>query len=1134
MPPRKIHYEDLSKNRQISIRPEMYIGSMSGRQAQTLGIIRNDLIESARINVAPGLLRIFIEILCNAADNVVISRELHIDPGIIEVMIHDQMITVRNGGNPMRVERMMDSNGHEDWIPSIMFSSMFSSSHYHEQDRYTAGLNGIGAKACNTFSSHFEVEVSDGISVYRQRWERCHPTMQATVVQREEAPYVQVSFVPDMSFFQESLRLDECSDVIEKMASDLSLCTRVPVHFTHESRHKVYHHQGAGIQVAMAMRGATKYATFQHSGHCLYLFQSGLKGESFVNATPTRSGGNHVNSAMRVLCDAFLQSKLNRKQQLEGLTSEILTKHLSYVLCSTVRSPAFDGNNKDRLVSDVPEIPLDPVLQFVDELDLILPSLVTSLTEIIRAKNAKSLNKRLGKGRTPPTYIKAYYSGKSRKHPVTLWITEGLSAQTYVKDMIIATKGNYDYDGILPLQGVPISVRANTHEKIKDNAQVEQLQNILGLEVGANYQIGSKAYQSLRYDRVVIATDADVDGYHIRNLVIDLFQIFAPSLLQLGYLYEMQSPIIRLNQPKQQLIFYNKDQWAQYTKRMKKIVGTVQYCKGLGSSSPKDTHRDAQEGLDRILRPITTTGEDEQYLSLAFDPHKAQERKSWITNPTKQTYDEKALTIAYSIHHDLREFSIANIKRTIRSWDGFNESQRMIAWSMLQKCHYKRKAIKMDSVSGHILDQFGYEHGSESLTKTIKHMGVGYPGTNNLPLLYPEGNFGTRDAMGRDAAASRYLSTALRDFVPYLLMECDEELLVYTEEHGASHGPDFLLPILPIWAVNQSRAVSSGWSSFIAPRNPDEVIDALVLLLRTEGRCLDSEMPTLLPWYRYYKGSIKTRVRKAPRLVENDEAPVAIEGDRVYATSQYTIQHPTPQSTVVHFSELPVYRSFIWYKNTFEAIQTQIPEMDLSYNTGTVHVDVTVRIPLRMTASQIDELFPTTLAIQNSNMVLLGDDGIPFHIRTIHEGLRMFYAKRLPYYAERCQRRLLRLEQRLGLLNAKLKFLDYCFVSNQISLSSIGKHGGSQALTQQLDEHNIPKEALQGIDLLSVNDEKIRSLEEEIRQLEQSINQYRQQTPAEEWIADLQRLQNAIRDYYAKENVDCLELTTPKAQRQRR
>lgn len=1114
---KKRTYQDLSKNSQIVLRPEMYIGSMSGHQAQQLNVLIDGKVATAKYNIAPGLMRIFIEIMCNAADNVVISRENGVDVGVIEVTIRDTEISVKNGGSPMRIEKMVNSDGQEEWIPTVMFSSMFSSSHYQEIDRYTAGLNGIGAKACNTFSESFKVEVDDGIKSFYQEWKNCSESSNPKIGKTCGVVSVKVSFVPDMKFFPESSRLDECPEIIRKMCSDLAFCLRSTIKFNDE----VFDYQGSKIKDAMIMRGSEKYACLTLDGHKLYLLScQETRGESFVNCTPTRSGGTHVNSVFESLATSLLVSKHNKDKKLDGITGELLQKKVSYILCSTVCSPTFDGNNKDRLNSKLPPINTDTVSHFLDTIDNSLPGFIKMLKDIMTQKNNKAMNQRLKRSTQSKYYIAAHNAGKKRTTPVSLWVAEGPSAQKYIKDLILAIKGNYDNDGILPLQGVPISARGNSHEEVMANKQIQQLQLALDLKVGADYSPGSQARKELRYDRIIIGADADVDGYHIRNLVIDMIEMFAPQLLKDKFVYDMQSPILRLINNNKQTIFYNKSLWHSYETKTKRIIGTIKYCKGLGSSSPSDTQRDAEEGLNKIIRPVETHNGYEEDLKLAFDPELASKRKVWIAQQSTLAYDPTVLTISYSIHNDLKEHSLASIRRGIKAWDGFNEPQRMIVWALLKKTNYNiNTEVKFESVTGYILDHYGYEHGAESLGKTMKGMAVGYPGTNNLPILYPCGNCGSRDKNGDDAAASRYLKTRLRAFVPYLFHDCDEELLTHTPENGEDHGPDFLLPVIPLWAVNQSRSLATGWSSFIAPRNPDEVIDTLISIIKSKGRS-DAD---LLPWYRYYDAKINTTIKKQPKLVENDEAPtVDPKCRKVYATSTYTVTHKDNKTTI-RFTELPIYRSFQWYKEYFDQLKEILPTLEVKNDTGTVKIDITVTVPKILNKSNIDDVFPTNLAIQSTNMYILDDSRIPKKLETITDGLIEFYHKRLPFYDKRRALRIERLQSKLSKLDSKIKFIDHCFVSAKFDLSQIAKVEGQKALRIHLEKHHIPLEAIKDLNLLSIKPELIMNLDEERKQIQNDLDDCSNRSSSDEWIQDLITLKQKIHQYYLVEDVDCKE-----------
>jgi len=203
------------------------------------------------------------------------------------------------------------------------------------------------------------------------------------------------------------------------------------------------------------------------------------------------------------------------------------------------------------------------------------------------------------------------------------------------------------------------------------------------------------------------------------------------------------------------------------------------------------------------------------------------------------------------VHKELIHFSINDCARSIPSLiDGLKPGQRKVLFSC-----FKRKLkdeIKVAQLAGYVSEHSAYHHGEMSLCGTIVQMAQTYVGSNNLNLLEPEGQFGTRNLGGKEAASARYIFTKLNTLTRKLFREEDEQILNFLSEEGQNIQPDFYMPILPLILINGTSGIGTGWSSFIPAYSPIEIAANL------KKRLLDysCDFKRMAPWYRGFQGEV--------------------------------------------------------------------------------------------------------------------------------------------------------------------------------------------------------------------------------------------------------------------------------------
>lgn len=226
----------------------------------------------------------------------------------------------------------------------------------------------------------------------------------------------------------------------------------------------------------------------------------------------------------------------------------------------------------------------------------------------------------------------------------------------------------------------------------------------------------------------------------------------------------------------------------------------------------------------------------------------------WLSSYDKDTFVDhnvKRLTFNNFIHKELIHFSISDNLRSIPSLvDGLKPGQRKILFACFKR--NLRGEIKVAQLSGYVAEHSAYHHGEASLCQTIVNMAQDFVGSNNLNLLLPLGQFGTRQMGGKEAASPRYIFTNLSQLARTVFNEQDEQLLVAQEDEGLKIEPLNYVPTLPMILVNGTEGIGTGWSTSIPSFNPTEIIDNI------EGRLKDKNFKfrKMKPWFKNYIGQI--------------------------------------------------------------------------------------------------------------------------------------------------------------------------------------------------------------------------------------------------------------------------------------
>ncbi|CAK0829494.1 unnamed protein product [Prorocentrum cordatum] len=602
----------------------------------------------------------------------------------------------------------------------------------------------------------------------------------------------------------------------------------------------------------------------------------------------------------------------------------------------------------------------------------------------------------------------------------TLILTEGDSAKSLaVAGLSVIGRDKY---GVFPLKGKVLNVRDANFKQVTGNTEIQNLLKIVGLDLKRQYD----SVHGLRYGSIMVMTDQDHDGSHIKGLLINLIHFWWPSLAKMdGFLKQFITPIVKVwkdgkkdGERREETSFFTMDEyekWKQQTGNAR--AWKSKYYKGLGTSTMKEAKeyfRDIEQHEKRFRWIGDRDGES---IDLAFNKKRADDRKNWINAYEDGTnVDHSKSVVGYSdfIHKELVQFAKYDVSRSVPSVvDGFKPSQRKVIF-----CAFKKKLrndIKVAQFVGYISEQSAYHHGEASLENTIVNLAQTFVGSNNANLLVPSGQFGTRLQGGKDHAAARYIYTRLHGATRSFFHPDDDHVLDYLNEEGLSIEPKWYCPVLPTVLMNGADGIGVGWSTFIPNHNPRDLIRNLRRMLR------GMPMEEMHPWYKGFTGQI---------------LPSQKESGKYEVTG---VAHKLSDTTV-EVTELPVKTWTQSYKEFLEELMPQdgkkpsddddagghtIEEFREHHTESTVHFVLTLT-PAKMREAEkagFEKTFKLKTSIATSNMVLFDAGGKISKYSSALDILKEFCQVRHQMYLRRKGYLEARLTREKEILSNKARFI---------------------------------------------------------------------------------------------------------------
>lgn len=831
--------------------------------------------------------------------------------------------------------------------------------------------------------------------------------------------YTQVSFVPDFKRFNMTHLESDTIELFKKRVWDLSgvMNKKVGIFYngTRISISSFRDYCGLYLPEMTRAESLTDLKTAYLSQGRWEVLAGASDGEfhqiSFVNSICTTQGGTHVDYLVNQVTAGLIEEAQKRCKKVK-IKPHFIKANMFIMANCQIENPAFSSQTKEQLTSKVAEFGSTVELGEKFFKEMFKTGIIDQIIYAAQSREEQLMAKKLKGGKKSRLLginklEDANKAGTKDSQKCTLILTEGDSAKAFAMHGLEVV--GRDHFGVYPLRGKFLNVREAANQTILNNHEVSQIIEIMGLSVGKKY---NGDYSTLRYGSIMIMTDQDADGSHIKGLIINFIHHFWPDLIRSNsFLKEFVTPLLKASKGKQVLPFFTNNDFKAWADQRGDDLKNwhIKYYKGLGTSDDKEAKEYFQNILVHEIKFNYLNSEDDEAIDLGFNKKKADDRKDWLARFDMDIFvDHNVKVLRYYdfINKELIHFSMANNQRAIPSLcDGLKSGQRKILFSAFKRNMIKE--VKVAQFSGYVAEQSGYHHGEQNLADTIIGMAQNFVGSNNINLLMPNGQFGSRSQGGKDAASGRYLHTALSKLTRLIYMEADDHILTYLDDDGKLVEPMWYLPILPMALVNGSDGIGTGWSTNIPNYNP------VALAENIQERLNGRPFKRLDPWYKGYNGEIY--------LNEGKDKSYICKG-----VFEYDEDH-----NLLQITELPIKKWTRDYKTGIEEMMQEkdkhiikIEDMTEYHTSRNVHFRLELcNDQSRLDDSEIEKVMKLSTTIPTTNMVLFDHKNHIKRYDTESDLLEEYFQVRLDFYGLRKLYQLSRIEREISTLENKMRFI---------------------------------------------------------------------------------------------------------------
>ena len=589
-------------------RPGMYIGSTSAR----------------------GLHHLVYEIVDNAVDEALAGYCDSIDVTINE----DNSITVMDDGRgiPVDIQKKAGLPAVEVVFTILHAGGKFGNGGY----KVSGGLHGVGASVVNALSEWLEVQVYKDGNIYQQRYERGKVTYPLKIVGKcgPEQHGTRVTFLPDKEIFEETVYDYDTLKIRLRETAFLTKNLKIILKDDRdEKKEKVFHYEG-GIKEFVTYLNKGKTPIYDQVIYCegtregVYVEVSMQHNDSyteniytFVNNINTPEGGTHLTGFKNALTKTFndyAREKKLLKDSEDNLSGEDIREGLTAIISVKIEDPQFEGQTKQKLGNSEARAAVDNIVS--EQLTYFLeqnPAVAKSMCEKsilaqrarAAARKARDLTRR--KSALDGMALPGKLADCSDKNPENceIYIVEGDSAGGSAK-----TARSRATQAILPLRGKILNVEKARMDRIYGNAEIKAMITAFGTGIHDDFDISK-----LRYHKIIIMTDADVDGAHISTLLLTFIYRFMPELIKQGYVYLAQPPLYKVEKNKKVWYAYSDEELNSILMEIgRDNSNKIQRYKGLGEMDAEQLWETTMDPERRILLRVTMDEETTSEVDLTF------------------------------------------------------------------------------------------------------------------------------------------------------------------------------------------------------------------------------------------------------------------------------------------------------------------------------------------------------------------------------------------------------------------------------------------------------------------------------------------------------------------------------------
>lgn len=777
--------EELAKTYfQVSIKEHSRSkGMWSGSFAKSINeefLLEEGRFNKRNISYPQALYKGIDEILVNAIDQWIKTKDGPKNYRVTRIIIEfapDGYISIFNNGNGIPVDLVKNIKGDSIYVPQLISTEFLAgSNNTNDKNRISGGTNGLGIKLTSNNSKHFILKTADlerkkyYVQESYDRLDRTDPpkiTPLKSLIPSDihKKGGTTFKFLPAYDIYKVDIKkdYDELNLLFKTRAIHTAAHTGLSVMYNGEDIKVNNMETFAELFLPKNQFICTKLKHPKYDWDIVVGISEGsYETLSIINGICVKTG-THLNYVRDQVIDGI---KLRTEKLLKKYVSykkSMLQNNLFIMISGNIPNPAFDSQSKTNIAGSAASYKEYSIGKSVLEKiwKLMEPRLVEQyLTDYKKKKNTKKANTNGIK-----KYKKAKYAGSNKSSKCTLLICEGDSAESMTRTSLTNKKVpmNYDYYGTFNIGGVPMNSRTKTtvyeskngksvtrrQKQLLDNERLSSFEKVCNLVHGLTYETQEER-DTLSYGQVVACVDQDLDGVgQILGLILSHFELFWPHLINIGYVKQFATPIIRAF-PKSKMncvveSFYTDDEYRKWAEKHQVDKWEIKYYKGLATHNDDEAVHMFQK-YDKSLYTLTYDEKTPETFDIYYGKNPDLRKLELVVQRPPALPHNMKISCTDHLQTHTKEFQLDNIMRKLpHVYDGLNPARRKVLCASRKRFLSSNVEVKVFQLAGYVAEHMNYHHGSASLEKTIINMAQDYVGANNLPLLLPLSQFGCID-----------------------------------------------------------------------------------------------------------------------------------------------------------------------------------------------------------------------------------------------------------------------------------------------------------------------------------------------------------------------------------------------------